>query len=325
MKRREFITLLGGAVTSWPLPVRAQQTGMPVIGILSLLRYEPNSPGAADFRQALAEAGYVPGQNIAIVARRTNNPFSLPRLAAELVDSKVNVILTSGSPYAAVAAKDATTTTPIVFQLDEDPLKYGLVTSLSRPGGNVTGVSSRTTELAGKRLSFLIELIPQATTIAYLSLVGAPISEQLKSDMLAAGRALGREIIVSEVRGFDLGAAFRTLVEQRADALVVGSFTAFLNNRHKIVELAARHKIATMYPGRLYVAEGGLISYGPTGFGNRQLVRDYVVPILKGAKPADLPVRQPTHFGLAINLNTANALGLTIPRTVSVAVTEWIE
>jgi putative tryptophan/tyrosine transport system substrate-binding protein len=259
------------------------------------------------------------------VSRRTHNLALLPRLAAELVDLKVDVIVTSGSPYAAVAAKEASSMIPIVGAFEYDPIKYGLVTSLSRPGGNVTGMTFLTTELAGKRLSILRDLIPQSTTIAYLSVSGAPISEQLKSDMIAAGRALEREIFVSDVRSFDFKAAFATLVEQQASALIVGNFTVFSNNREKIVELAARHKIAAMYPGRQYVVEGGLMSYGAAGFGFRQLVRDYVVPILKGVKPADLPVRQPTEFAFVINLKTAKALGIKIPPMLHALATELID
>lgn len=323
MKRRAFITLLGSAAVSWPLPARAQQTGLPVIGILGLGR-DPYLPFVADFRQGLAEAGYVPGRNVAIEFRWADSTLSLPRLAAELVDRKVDVIVTTGTPYAAVAAKDATSTIPIVFQLSGDPLKYGLVTSLSRPGGNITGMTFLVAELTGKRLNLLLDLIPQATPVAYLSFPDAPVSEELKSDMLAAGRALGREIIVLEVRGLDYTAAFTTLVEQRAGGLIVGGFTAFLRNRDKIVELAARHKIAAMYPGRQYVVDGGLISYGAVGPGPRLLARNYVGPILKGAKPTDLPVRQPTEFALVINLKTAKVLGLTIPRTLLAAATELI-
>ena len=239
----------------------------------------------------------------------------------------MDVIVTPGSPYAAAAAKNATSKIPIVFSFSADPEKFGLVTSLSRPGGNVTGMTFMGRELAGKRLNLLLELIPQGSSIAYLSIAGGPISEQLKSDMLAAGRGLGREIIVSEVRRFDFNAAFTTLVEQRAGALIVGGFSDFLRARSKIVELAARHKIPAMYSQRVYVGEGGLISYGAYGATGltRQLVLDYIVPILKGAKPADLPVQQPTKFELVINLKTAKALGLTIPRTLFATATELIE
>jgi putative ABC transport system substrate-binding protein len=323
MKRRKFITFLGiTAVGGWPLVAPAQQSGMPVIGIMGL---GPRPVFVDGFRQGLAEAGYVPGQNVTIEFRWSNNPLSFPRHAAELVDRKVSVIVTTGSPYAAVAAKQATSTIPIVFGLSENPLQYGLVTSLSRPGGNVTGITFLTRELTGKRLSLLLELIPQGTTIAYLSLPDAPISEELKSDMLAAGRALSREIAVTQVRGLDFEAAFRTLIEQRASALIVGSFTTFQRHSDKIVELAARHKIPAMYPQREYVADGGLMSYGSADAGPRLIARTYVGQILKGARPADLPVRQPTQYALVINLKTAKALGLTIPPALFAAATELIE
>ena len=321
MKRREFITLLGSAAVSWPLPARAQQTGMLVIGILGF----EDPAFVAGLLQGLAEAGYVPGQNVAIKYRWIRDWRELPRLVAELVDPKVDMIVTTGSSYAAIAAKDATPTIPIVFALSEDPVKSGLVTSLSRPGRNVTGMTFLAAELSGKRLNLLLDLVPQATPIAYLSHPAAPISEELKSNMLAVGRALGREIIVSDVRRLNFEAAFMTLVEQRAGALMVGGFTDFLRERKKIVELSARHKIAAMYPNRQYVIDGGLMFYGNATPTPHLLGRDYVGPILKGANPGDLPVRQPTQFTLAINLKTAKALGLTIPRTLLAAATELIE
>jgi ABC-type uncharacterized transport system substrate-binding protein len=198
---------------------------------------------------------------VAIEFRWANNPSSFPRLAAELVERKVDVIVTTSSPYAAVAAKEATATIPIVFGMSEDPLHYGLITSLSRPGGNVTGIRTLTSELAGKRLNLLLELVPAATAIAYLSIpIGSTLSQDNKRDMLEAGRALRREIIVLEARNLDFEAAFRTIIEQRVSALIVGSFSTFQVNRAKIVELAARHKIAAMYPGRQYVVDGGLMS-----------------------------------------------------------------
>ena len=320
MKRREFITLLGSAVASWPLPARAQQNGMPVIGILGF----ENHAWVAGFHRGLADAGYVPGQNVAIEYRWMLDPRELPRLAAELVNRKVDVIVTRGSPYAAVAAKDATPTIPIVFSFGGDPVKYGLVTSLSRPGGNVTGMHFGN-DLSGKRLNLLVDLVPQATTVGYLSLPYALVSEVAKSNVLAAGRALGREVFVSEVRRLNFEAAFMTLVEQRAGALMVGNFNDFLSYREKIVELAARHKIAAMYPLRQYVVEGGLMSYGAGGPGVRFLARHYVGQILKGAKPADLPVQQPNEFEFVINLKTAKAMGLTIPRMLFATATQVIE
>jgi ABC-type uncharacterized transport system substrate-binding protein len=329
MKRREFITILGGAA-AWPLAARAQQQAMPVIGFLGLGSSVPNSAFVAAFRQGLTEAGYVPGQNVAIEFRWADyQPSLLPRLAADLADRKPAVIVTTGSPYAALAAKAATSTIPIVFAITEDPVQYGLVTSLGRPGGTVTGMTLLTAELAGKQLNLLLELIPQATTIAYLSgPSSSPIFEDRKSDMLAAGRALGRGIIVLEVRRLDFEDAFATLIEQRADALIVGAFSVFLNprNRDKILELAASHKITAMYPNRVYAIHGGLMSYDSDFVAAfRQLGSHYVGQILKGAKPVDLPVMQPTKFELVINLKTAKTLGLEIPPTLLALADEVIE
>jgi putative ABC transport system substrate-binding protein len=315
---------------SWSLAATGQQS-MPVIGILALGSPDPNSGFEAAFQQGLAEAGYVRGRNVTIEFRWANNePSVLPGLAADLVDRKVAVIVTTGSPYATLAAKAATSTIPIVFALGDDPVRYDLVTSLSRPGGTVTGMTFLGAELTGKRLNLLLDLIPQATTIAYLSgSSSSPIFEDRKSDMLAAGRALGREIIVSEVRRLDFEAAFTTLVEQRADALIVGNFSSFLNpprNRDKILELAARHRVPAMYFNRQYPAHGGLMSYdSDSAAAVRQLGSYYVGQILKGAKPRDLPVMQPTKFELVINLKTAKAFGFTVPDKLLALADEVIE
>jgi putative ABC transport system substrate-binding protein len=329
MSRRDFITLLGGAAAAWPLSANAQQA-MPVIGFLALGSPDPNSAFGHAFRQGLADAGYVPGRNVAIEFRSANNqPALLSRLAAELVGRKVAVIVTTGSPYAALAAKAATSTIPIVFAVADDPVRYGLVTSLSRPGGTVTGMTFLTAELLGKQLNLLLELIPQATGIGYLSgPSNSPIFEDRASDILAAGRALGREIIVLESRPPDFEAAFTTLVEQRADALIVGAFSIFVNprNRDKILQLAAHHKITAMYPHRVYSDHGGLMSYDSDFVAAvRQLGSHYVGRILKGAKAADLPVMQPTKFELVINLKTARALGLEVPPTLLARADEVIE
>src|SRR5262245_2910563 len=273
LPRRNFLHLVGGAAAAgWPLTAHAQSR-MPVIGFLGL--GPPNPNAAAAFHRGLAEAGYVSGQHVEIEYRWANYLYLLPELAADLVDRNVAVIVTTGSPYAAVAAKDATSTIPIVFSLADDPVKYGLVTSLGRPGGNVTGMTHVAGDLVAKRLNLLLDLVPQATTIGYLSLAGAPVSEESKSETLAAGRALGREIIVSEVRGLDFESAFTTLVKQRAGALIVGNFTFFLRNCGKIATLAARHKIAAIYPLRPYVVDGGLMSYAPADSESRLLALNY--------------------------------------------------
>jgi putative ABC transport system substrate-binding protein len=327
MRRREFITLLGGAA-AWPLAARSQQPVTPVIGVLALGEARPNPPPIAALLEGLAEVGFVAGQNVAIEFRSADfQPRLLPRLAAELVDRQVAVIVTRGSPYAALAAKAATSTIPIVFVNVDDPVKYGLVASLNRPGGNVTGMASF--GLAAKRLDLLLKLVPQVTKVGYLSGPSeSPVFEVARSEMLAAGSALGREIIVAEVRRLDFEAAFAILVEQRAGALVVGDYTLFNNQpkRNKILELTANHKIPAIYPARDYVVDSGLMSYDM----DRQALfhragADYVGRILNGAKPADLPVQQPTKFELVINLKTAKALGLTVPPILYAIADEVIE
>jgi ABC-type uncharacterized transport system substrate-binding protein len=332
MNRREFITLLGGAAAAWPVAARAQQAAMPVIGFLDYgLPAPQNLFKSAAFRRGLAEAGYVEGQNVTFELRWANTEQSLlPELAADLVRRRANVIVATGSPTAVLAAKAATSTVPIVFAMGVDPVKYGFVDSFNRPSGNVTGMNLLSSELMGKRISLLLELAPQSTTVGYLSApAGAPIFEDLTGKMLAAAQALGREIVVLEAkRDADFTAAFATIAERQAGALLVGDFTSFADPRHvrMIVELAARHKIPTVYPSRLYASVGGLMSYSPDFIdAHRQLGFQYVGRILKGAKPADLPIQQPTKFELVINLKTAKALGLTIPPGVLAIADEVIE
>jgi len=329
MRRRDFITVLGGAA-AWPRAARAQQPAAPAIGFLGYGFPSPNSMLIAAFRQGLNQSGYIEGRNVAIEFRWAKFQASLaPQLAADLVGRRVAVIVTSGSPYAATAAKAATSTVPIVFAVSDDPVKWGLVASFSRPGGNITGVNFLSAELAGKRLNLLLDLIPQSATVGYLSGPrGSPVFEDLRSSMLEAGHALGREITVLEVRGLDFEGAFESLFEQRVRALIVGNYTLFSQsrNQNKILELAARYKIPAIYPGRSYVINGGLMSYDSDAQATyRQIGAQYVGPILKGAKPADLPVQQPTKFDLVINLKTAKALGLTISPTLLAIANEVIE
>ena len=336
-RRREFIAGLSGAA-AWPLAARAQQPAMPVIGSLQAVQAvgsadpqapisESSSAGAA-FLQGLAEAGYIPRRNVAVEIRRADTLSVLPQLAADLVARKVSVIVTSGSPYAAVAAKAATSTIPIVFFVGGDPTEFGLVASFNRPGGNVTGVTFRTTELAGKRLNLLVELVPQATKIGYLSVPSvSPLFEAAKNDMLAAGRALGREIIVGEVRRLDFEAAFAAFLEREARAILVGDFTFFRGdpNRAKILELTIRHGIPAIYPDRSFAITGGLMSYGANATELPRHAGIYTGRIIKGENPANLPVLQPTKFDFVINLNTAKALGLIVPPTLFAFATEVIE
>jgi putative ABC transport system substrate-binding protein len=326
MRRRDFITLLGGAA-AWPLAAGAQQPVTPVIGFLSLGPPRPKSPLVAALLEGAAEAGYVAGQNVAIEFRWADSLSLLPRLAAELVGRHVDVIVTQGSRQAALAAKAATSTIPIVFVTPADPIKYGLVASLNRPGGNVTGMTSLANDLVAKRLDLLLKLVPEVTKVGYLSDPSViPAFEAQRDEMLAAGSALGREIIVVEVRGLDFEAAFASLVEQRAGALMVGNFNLFNPpNRGKILELTARHKIPAMYPGRFYVINGGLMSYDTDRQTLFHQVGAYVGRILNGAKPSDLPVQQPTKFELVINLKTAKAMGLTVPSILHAIADEVIE
>ena len=328
MRRREFITLLGGAAVTWPMAARAQAV-MPVVGYLAAGTPETWTNVVAAFRKGLSETGFVEGRNVAIEYRWANNENDrLPELAADLVRRRVNVIVTPGSGLASRAAKAATTTIPIVFG-GPDPVRSGLVASFNRPGGNVTGVNIRAIEIANKRVQFLSELVPQATTIAYLSAGARFLAfEEQKNNMLEAAHALGRQAIVLECRsGDDFEAVFATLVERGAGAFVVGVFPLFyeLRNRNKILELASRHKIPGIYPHRMYVAAGGLMSYDADVAAYREVGLNYVGRILRGAVPAELPVQQATKFSLAINLKTARGLGLAVPQTLLVAANEVFE
>jgi putative ABC transport system substrate-binding protein len=329
MRRREFITLVGGAAAAWPMTARAQQPKMPVVGFLNW-----GSPGAqrrlvAAFRKGLAEAGYIEGQNVAIEFRWAEGQYDrLPALAADLVRRQVAVIVASGSFGAALAVKAATSTIPIVVAAGGDPVKYGLAVSLNRPGGNVTGVTAIATELAGKRLQLLREMVPQAKTVAYLS--GGPSFlkfEDEESSVLMAASALGWQVVIVEARSDrDFDHAFATIIQRQAEALMVGVVPHFTYNATRIAELAGNYKIPTIYPFRHYVLSGGLMSYDAELFDLiRQAGVDYVGRILKGAKPGDLPVRQPTKFELVINMKTAKALGLDVPLTLQAIADEVIE
>jgi putative tryptophan/tyrosine transport system substrate-binding protein len=324
MRRRTFIAGLGSAA-AWPAVARAQQPAMPVIAILRLGLLTPIRPA---FLQGLAEAGYVPWRNVAFYDRSVNSPSALPRAAAELVDRKPAVILTIGSPYAAVAAKAATSTIPIVFFMGEDPVKYGLVASYSRPSSNATGVSSRSTELSGKRLNLLVELVPHANKVGYLSAgSNTPVFEEYKDEILAAGRALRREIILGEERDDDFEAVFASFVERQARAVIVGDFTRFVypSNRDRILELAMRHRMPVMYPSRGFTINGGLMSYNASVTELTRLAGIYTARVIKGESPANLPVVQPSKFEFVINLKTAKALGLTIPETLLATADEVIQ
>jgi putative ABC transport system substrate-binding protein len=322
MRRREFITGLAGAAT-WPLAARAQQAAMLVIGYLSFGTPREGVDGVAAFLQGLAAAGYVEGRDVAIEFRWANHQgWRLPSLAEELVQRQVAAIVALDGGPSALSAQAATSTIPILFLLGADPVKFGLAA-----GGNMTGLTVVSSELMGKRLDLLCEIAPLATTVAYISDPRAQDSEEPTRAMLAAARALGRQAMILEARSeFDIDAAFATLVERGAGALVVGPHALFERNSKKIIDLAARHKISAIYPGRGFAVAGGLMSYTADGIAAiRQIGSLYTAQILRGAKPADLPVQQPTKFNLVINLSAAKALGLTIPETLLATADEVIQ
>ena len=331
MNRREIITRLGCAAAlataSWPLAARAQQPATPVIGFLHLAKPDAYTHALAGLRRGLKEAGYVESRNVAIEYRWANDQFDrLPALAADLVHRQVAVIVAGGGATPALAAKAATSKIPIVVPFGSDPVKLGLITSLNRPGGNVTGVTFITTELSSKRLDLLRELVPQAMTVAHLVDPRGPTVDQQTRDMLAAARALGRNVIVVEARSDrDLETAFANLVKRKAGALVVGGFPFFSSNRDKVLALAARHSIPTIYPWREFAAAGGLMSYGADSVDAFRQGGAYAGRILNGSKPADLPFMQSTKFELVINMKTAKALGLSVPLTLQASADEVIE
>jgi putative ABC transport system substrate-binding protein len=301
---------------------------MPVIGYLDTRSAERTGGAAKVFQRSLAEVGYVEGKNVSIEYRWADGDNArLPALAADLVHSRVTLILASGgSPLAALAAKRATSTIPIVFAVGANPVSTGLVASLAHPGGNLTGVTFLSDELGAKRLSLLRELSPQATTVAFLSsyLTGAPQKEL--TDILGAAQSLEREIVAFDAHNDDdLDAAFAIFTQRGATALAVGAFPFLFDSRRKIVTLAARHRLPTIYPTGVYVAAGGLMSYSADEAESFHQAALYVGRILRGEKPADVPVQQATKFRLVINLKTANALGIQVPPTLLARADEVIE
>jgi putative tryptophan/tyrosine transport system substrate-binding protein len=329
MRRRSFITLLGGAAAAWPLSARAQQPSMPVIGILSA--EWPNAVVAdrlRAFHEGLSETGYVEGRNVTIEHRWAEGRNDrLPALAAELVRRQVTVIVSTGSTAATIAAKAATSTIPIVFYGGADPVEVGFAASLSRPGGNLTGVVSLNVEVGAKRLELLHELVPTATIIvALVNPTNPVVAETETKDLQTAARTLGVKLHVLHASSeHEIDAAFATLVQLRAGALVIGPDALFNSRSEQLAVLTLRHRVPAIYQFREFVSTGGLVSYGTTVVDTYGPLGVYTGRILKGEKPGDLPVLQATRMHLIINMRTANALGITVPLPLVGRVDEVIE
>jgi putative ABC transport system substrate-binding protein len=327
MRRREFISLLGGTAVAWPLAASAQQPPMPVIGFLHSASSETIVSLLAAFRKGLSEAGFIEGQNVTIEFRwATGQDDRLPELATDLVRRRVAVIATPGSTPAVLAAKAATTTIPIVFAIGPDPVALGLVASLNRPGGNATGISFQTTELPAKALGLLRELVPQAVHVVALVNPQSAFTKTVIKSLQEGAASLGLQVEVfrASTEG-EIETAFATIAQRPGSALLIGPDVFFTFSRAQIIALAARQALPTMYAVREFAEAGGLIAYGPDLTSAYREAGNYTGRILKGEKPADLPVVQPTKFELVINLKTAKALGLAIPDKLLALADEVIE
>jgi putative ABC transport system substrate-binding protein len=328
LKRREFITLFGGAAVAWPVAARAQQPAMPVIGFLNPASPESLPPFLRAFRQGLKDTGYVDGENLAIEYRWAEGQFDrLPALATELVRRQVAVIAATGGISSATAAKSATTTIPIVFMVGEDPVRLGLVASIARPSGNLTGINFFNSELVAKRLELLRELMSAVARVAVLvNPANAMNAKTTLTDVEAAARAIGLQIqVLHASNSREINAAFATVARDRPDALFVGNDVLFASRRVQLATLAVRHLVPTIYPQRDFVEAGGLMSYGASLTDTFRQVGVYTGRILRGAKPADLPVVQASKFELVINAETARMLGITVPPTLLARADEVIE
>jgi len=327
MKRREFITILGGVAAVWPLGARAQQKGVPLIGFLNTQSADSFSHLVAGFQQGLREAGFLEGQNIQIEYRWAEGRYDrLPELANDLVHRGIAVLVATGGEPAALAAKGSTQTIPIVFLIGGDPVRIGLVSGMNRPGGNATGATLLSTEVEVKRLGLLKELLPKANLIAALINPDFPLAEARRQDVLEAASRVGLKTIVVTARSeTEFEPAFTTAIEHRADALMVFAEPLFNSRRDQIVTLAARHGLPAIYGYREFAAAGGLMSYGTSLLDVYRQAAVHTARILKGDKPADLPVVQATKVELVINLRTAQALGITFPVSLLGRADEVIE
>lgn len=325
--RRKFIAALGGTAVTWPLMARAQQPPIPVIGFINGASPDGYAPMLAAFHQGLKEAGFVDGQNVTIEYRWAEGQYErLPDLANDLVSHRVAVIAATGGPLVALAAKAATQTIPIVFVIAADPIKLGLVSSFNRPDSNATGVAFLTAALGSKRLELMLELVPKPVTIAVLMNPDNPTSQSELGEVQAAAAALAQNLLVLKgTSARDIEQAFTTLLQQRADALLVTADPVLTGQRTQIVKLAASHAIPAIYSDRDFADAGGLMTYGTSVADAYRQVGVYTGQILKGGKPADLPVIQPTKFELVINLKTAKALGIEIPPKVLALADQVIE